>query len=213
MACLWELDPELQEVRNELEKLGAGNELGLYLSEIELGAKVAKRIAPALDRQESEAVLSELNRLHRSLKRMNTANAASSGRKIDKRLARLSPTALIFIRMELGHHLGRETLVEDEDWSNLHLRKALASSVDKSRRWLRTEPGPRSQEPIQQFCHNVMFIYKQITGSSPGVGSSAYSKATGTRFEELWLVSLQLVRPNATMQEAREIFRSASGRR
>jgi hypothetical protein len=211
LEAAWDLDPKLQEVRDELEKLGAGDELGLYLSEIEHGAKDAKQIALDLDRQKSAEVLVELNKLLRSLKRMITSRPAMSGRKISRRLAQLSPTALTFVRMELGHNLGQETALDKEDWSNLVLRKALASSVNKSRHWLRAERGPIPQMGLHQFCHNVMFIYKQITGKSPGVGNNAYD--TGSPFEKLWLASLKLINPNATMQGAREIFRSTSGRR
>ena len=60
---------------------------------------------------------------------------------------------------------------------------------------------------------SVNLVYQQITGKRPGISGSPVTEGYMTPFEELWLTSLKLVKPNSTLEQAREIYRVAAGRR
>ena len=206
----WELELSLQNLGRELKRIGAGDSLGFLLTDIENSAKHTKLIAPPTDPQELKLILDELNLFQRSLNRLTSTGPKLVG-KIRQRVSQLSPDARKFVNIELTRRLNRKVDIETEDWSRSTERDALLWAAGKCREWVRSEPGPSIQPELHQFCLDVILIYQHVTGKSPGVGGEGTDK--GTPFEQLWLASLRLTQPYATLLGAREIFRSASGRR
>ena len=109
--------------------------------------------------------------------------------------------------------LDREIDLETEDWSKTELRKTLEHAVSHARLWFRRSPGPREAAGLAGFSRSVALLYEQITGKPPGLGGDPYATGYMTPFEELWLASLRLLNTDATIDQAREIYRAASGRR
>lgn len=207
---LWDIDPPQEILRKELERIGAGDSLGFLITDIEHSAERVIQGAPSTDPQETKNILDELNLFQRSLNRLTSTGPKLAG-KIRQRVSQLSPDARIFVNIELTRRLNRKIDLETEDWSRSTERDALLWSAGKCREWVRSEPGPSIQPELHQFCLDVILIYQHVTGKSPGVGGEGTDK--GTPFEQLWLASLRLTQPYATLLGAREIFRSASGRR
>ena len=198
------------ELRAALERIGAQRHAGLYISIIEAEAERA-------DIEDSRSpttialhgsILSSLNTVLRSLRRSRlTSNW------IRTKLQALPEIASTFIRLELMRHLDRDIDLGGEDWSRTKLRKALELAVSHVRVWFRQSPGPRAATGLAGFSRAVAVIYKKITGKSPGLGTQQGRSGYKTPFEELWHASLRLLDTDATLDQAREIYREASGRR
>ncbi len=199
------LNSAIAEVKAELKRVGGSNAIGLYLTIIEEGAIRALQQSEQDNLQRHEEILVELNRLCRKLER-----SLVTEEKIRKRLSNLSDEAQTFVQVELAiHHLQRPVTLSSEDWSDPTLLMALKRSVMDARRWVRQSPGRKTATQVHEFCRDVMLVYQQISGKLPGVGG----ENNVTPFEHLWHASLRLTNPNATILEAREIFRRASFRR
>ena len=198
-------DSALAKVKIELERIAGSDAIGLYLSIIETGAIRALQQGQQNNTQRHEEILVELNRLVRKFERSLVAEE-----KIRKELSSLSDDAQTFVRVELAiHHLQRPVTLSSEDWSDPTLLMALKRSVMDARRWVRQSPGGKTATGVHAFCRDVMLVYQQISGKTPGVGG----ENNVTPFERLWHASLCLPNPNATTLKAREIFRRASFRR
>jgi hypothetical protein len=203
-----EIQPALTLVKDELRSIGAGDNVGLYLSIIETHAGQTDQSTPPTDSQMHANILNELNRFNRKLIR-----SPITRRKIQNKLLSLSNSAQIFIKLELTYLLGRTVNLSSENWTNVRLQNALGKSVKNARRWVRQPSGQKPATGVHQFCRDVMLVYAQITGSTPGLGGSSAIENYMTPFEGLWLASLKLISPNATILQAREILRRASNRR
>jgi hypothetical protein len=206
----WNISLELEAIKLALESLGADELTGQYLSIIETAADVAE-IDPADRTSEGEdytVVLNELNGLLRSLKRSQLSSA-----RIHNKLTALSESARVFIQVELSRTQGDQIDHDTSDWSNVKARTALISSVDRSREWVRQSSGPNRRDNLEEFWRTVQQIYKQLKGKKPGIGGDPYGNNYMTPFEQLFLPSLRLLIPNATIDQARDIFRRADGRR
>ena len=203
-----EIQPALTLVKDELRGIGAGDDVGLYLSIIETHAGQTDQSTPTIDSQIHADILNELNRFSRKLIR-----SPITKRKIQNELLSLSNSAQIFIKLELTYLLDRVINLSSENWSAPRLQKALGKSVKNARRWVRQPPGKEAATGTHVFCRNVMLVFTQITGKAPGVGGSDSKPDYMTPFERLWHASLRLVSPNATIIQAREILRRASNRR
>jgi len=199
----------LDRVEQELRSLRAGNTTGMFLTIIEESADRTSHTEAPVDRQGHKDILDELNRLCRKLKR-----SAVTEEKIRTELSNLSEHAKTFVQVELAlHQLQRPFDLASEDWSDPSLQIALEKSALDARRWVRQTPGGMPATRVHRFCRDVVLVYTQISGDPPGVGGTAYDPDYMTPFERLWHASLRLINPNATILEAREIFRRASGRR
>ena len=202
---LWDIDPPQEILRKELERIGAGDSLGFLITDIEHSAERVIQGAPSTDPQETKNILDELNLFQRSLNRLTSTGPKLVG-KIRQRVSQLSPDARIFVNIELTRRLNRKIDLETEDWSRSTERDALLWSADKCREWVRSDSGPSFQPELHQFCQEIMFVYEHTTGNSPTVGNEASDE--GSSFEQLWLASLRLIQPHATLLGARGIFRS-----
>jgi hypothetical protein len=198
------------DLQSALKRLGVGARLGLYISIIDSEAERAD-IEDCLPRAENDPygpILHALNAFRRSLRRSKLTSD-----KITTKLSALPQPALPFIRLELMRRLDREIDLETEDWSKAELRQTLEHAVSHARLWFRKNPGPREAVGLAGFSRSVALLYEQITGKEPGLGGDPYETGYTTPFEELWLASLRLVISDATLDGAREIYRTASGRR
>jgi hypothetical protein len=208
MPDCWDIGPELSLVKEELEHIGAQENLGLFLTIIQNHADQMGQSILAVEKQDYSAILKELNGLYRKFKR-----SMVSEQMIHRELNNLSSPAQTFVNLELAYHLKRTVNLKAENWSNTELQKTLEQSVGKARGWARQSPGPQISIEVHIFCREVMRVYMQIAEENPGVGNSNYDPGYMTSFEKLWHASLRLIRQDATVLEAREIFRKASGRR
>ena len=204
----WNIGPALIPVKEELERLGAKENVGLYLSIIETHADQVGLSTPPMDLQSHAGILTELTRLIRKLTRSTVTK-----RKVEKELSNLSHHAQIFLKLELTRHLKRTVDLETENWSTPRLLNSLIESTKHARRWVRQSPGQKTHTETHAYCRAVMLVYTQIINEHPGVGGNALDPEYMTPFERLWHASLLLVRPNATIIEAREVHRRASNRR
>ena len=78
------------------------------------------------------------------------------------------------------------------------------------RLWFRKRPGSREAVGLTGFSRSVDLLYRQIAGKPPGLGNQLGRKGYMTPFEELWLASLRLLITDATLDQAREIYRKAT---
>jgi len=198
------------DLQSALKRLGAGARLGLYISIIDSEAEraVIEDYRPRTRNDPYGPILGTLNAFRRSLRRSRLASD-----KISTKLSALPQPALSFIRLELMRRLDREIDLETEDWSKAELRQTLEHAVSHARLWFRKNPGPREAVGLAGFSRSVALLYEQITGKEPGLGGDPYETGYTTPFEELWLASLRLVITDASLDGAREIYRTASGRR
>ena len=198
------------DLQSALERLGVGARLGLYISIINSEAEraVIEDYRPRTGNDPYGPILGTLNAFRRSLRRSKLTSD-----KIKTKLSALPQPALPFIRLELMRRLDREIDLETEDWSTTELRQTLEHAVSHARLWFRKNPGPREAAGLAGFSRSVALLYEQITGKEPGLGGDPYETGYTTPFEELWLASLRLVITDATLDGAREIYRTASGRR
>ena len=194
----------LNEVEAELQHFCEPHLAGLYLTIIEEGAICALQPGAPEDIHRHKGILEELNRLCRKFKRSRVTEE-----KIRKELLNLSDDAQTFVRVELTHQLHRQVDLASEDWSNVASQSALEQSVKNARNWVRQSPGGKAAAQLHTFCRDVVRVYQKIADKPPGVGG----ESNVTPFERLWHASLRLTNPNATVFEAREIFRRASFRR
>ena len=198
------------DLRSALQRLGVGARSELYISIIDSEAERAD-IEDYGRRTENNAygpILDALNAFLRSLRRSRLASD-----RIGTKLSALPQPALPFIRLELMRRLDREIDLQAEDWSKPELRQTLEHAVSHARLWFRKNPGPREAVGLAGFSRSVALLYEQITGKEPGLGGDPYATGYMTPFEELWLASLRLLISGATLDQAREIYRAASGRR
>ena len=191
-------------------RVSAGSLTGLYISLIDLEAERAdiEDYRPRNGNDPYGPILGALNAFLRSLRRSKLASD-----KISTKLSALPQPALPFVRLELMRRLDREIDLETEDWSKTELRKTLEHAVSHTRLWFRRSPGPREAAGLAGFSRSVALLYEQVTGKEPGLGGDPYETGYTTPFEELWLASLRLVITDAKLDGAREIYRTASGRR
>lgn len=198
------------ELQSALQRLGVGARLGLYISIIDSEAEraVIEDYRPRTGNDPYGPILGALNAFRRSLRRSKLTSD-----KIKTKLSALPQPALPFILLELMRRLDREIDLETEDWSKTELRQTLEHAVSHARLWFRKSPGPREAVGLAGFSRSVALLYEQITGKEPGLGGDPYETGYTTPFEELWLASLRLVITDATLDGAREIYRTASGRR
>ena len=204
----WDINPELETVKSELESLGADNFVGLYLSIIESSADRAKSGQADIGSEQMRMMLSELNTLLRSLERSKI-----SATKLSTKLSALSDDARLFLVVEITRLQHQASDLDAMDWSDQNVRARLKIAADKARKWVRQTPGSKTNTPIHGYCRKVTLVYSTITSKSPGVGGSSTIENYMTPLERLWHVGLQLIQPNATILQAREIFRRASTRR
>jgi len=198
------------DLQSALKRLGAGARLVLYISIIDSEAEraVIEDYRPRTGNDPYGPILGDLNAFRRSLRRSKLTSD-----KITTKLSALPQPALPFIRLELMRHLDREIDLEKENWSKTELRQTLEHAVSHARLWFRKNPGPREAVGLAGFSRSVALLYEQITGKEPGLGGDPYEIGYTTPFEELWLASLRLVITDAKLDGAREIYRTASGRR
>ena len=198
------------DLQSALKRLGVGARLGLYISIIDSEAERAD-IEDCLPRAENAPygpILGALNAFRRSLRRSKLTSD-----KIKTKLSALPQPALPFIRLEFMRRLDRQIDLEKEDWSKAELRQTLEHAVSHARLWFRKNPGPREAVGLAGFSRSVALLYEQVTGKPPGLGNQLGRKGYMTPYEELWLASLRLLISDATLDQAREIYRTASGRR
>jgi len=198
------------DLRSALQRLGVGARSELYISIIDSEAERAD-IEDYGRRTENNAygpILDALNAFLRSLRRSRLASD-----RIGTKLSALPQPALPFVRLELMRRLDREIDLQAEDWSKPELRQTLEHAVSHARVWFRKNPGPREAAGRAGFSRSVALLYEQITGKEPGLSNQLGRKGYTTPFEELWLASLRLVITDAKLDGAREIYRTASGRR
>ena len=195
--------PELEAA---LKRVGADQSVGLYISIIDLQAERAdiEDHKPRTDNDPYGPILGALNAFLRSLRR----STLSSG-KVAKKLSSLPEPVFPFIRLELARRLDQEIDLENEDWSKPELRDALEVSVRHVRLWFRKHPGPEEAVGLAGFSRSVALLYRQIAGKPPGLGNQLGRKGYMTPFEELWLASLRLLNTDATLDQAREIYRKS----
>lgn len=195
--------PELEAA---LKRVGADQSVGLYISIIDLQAERAdiEDHKPRTDNDPYGPILGALNAFLRSLRR----STLSSG-KVAKKLSSLPEPVFPFIRLELARRLDQEIDLENEDWSKPELRDALEVSVRHVRLWFRKRPGPEEAVGLAGFSRSVALLYRQIAGKPPGLGNQLGRKGYMTPFEELWLASLRLLSTDATLDQAREIYRKS----
>jgi hypothetical protein len=217
----WVFGLALKAVEEELNHIGAGDNLGVYLSIIETRASTilqskiraekencyknkqqAQKNSPREILRGYAAVLDELNKFVRKLERSRVTE-----KKIQKNLSQLSDDALDVIRTQLTFLLGREVDLRKEDWSENHLQNSLGVAAKNARAWVRQPPGPATAENIHNFCREVILVFTQITDKRPGIGGSDAKENYMTPFERLWYSSYRLVSPYATVYSAREILR------
>ena len=198
------------DLQSALERLGVGARPGLYISIIDSEAERA--VIEEKQAQEKSnpygPILGDLNAFRRSLRRSKLTSD-----KISTKLSALPQPALPFIRLELMRRLDREIDLETEDWSKAELRRTLAQAVSHARLWFRKNPGPRKAVGLAGFSRSVALLYEQVTSKPPGLGNQLERKGYMTPYEELWLASLRLLISDATLDQAREIYRASSGRR
>ena len=189
-----------------LKRVGAGQFVGLYISIIDSQAERAdiEDHKPRTDNDPYGPILGALNAFLRSLRR-----STPSPGKIAKKLSSLPEPVFPFIRLELARRLDREIDLENEDWSKPELRDALEVSVSHVRLWFRKHPGPAEAVGLAGFSRSVALLYRQIAGKPPGLGNQLGRKGYMTPFEELWLASLRLLNTDATLDQAREIYRKS----
>ena len=201
---------DFHDLEKALKRVSAGNLTGLYISLIDSEAERAdiEDHRPRNGNDPYSTILHALNEFLRSLRRSKLASD-----KISTKLFALPQPALPFIRLELMRRLDREIDLETEDWSKIELRKTLEHAVSHTRLWFRKNPGPREASDLAGFSRSVALLYEQITSNPPGLGGDPYATGYMTPFEELWLASLRLLISDATLDQAREIYRTASGRR
>jgi hypothetical protein len=201
---------ETSDLQSALKRLGVGARPGLYISIID--SEAGRAVLEEKQAQEKSnpygPILGTLNAFRRSLRRSKLTSD-----KISTKLFALPQPALPFIRLELMRRLNREIVFEKEDWSKTELRQTLEHAVSHARLWFRKNPGPREAVGLAGFSRSVALLYEQITGKEPGLGGDPYETGYTTPFEELWLASLRLVITDASLDGAREIYRTASGRR
>ena len=195
--------PELEAA---LKRVGADQSVGLYISIIDLQAERAdiEDHKPRTDNDPYGPILGALNAFLRSLRR-----STPSPGKIAKKLSSLPEPVFPFIRLELARRLDQEIDLENEDWSKPELRDALEVSVRHVRLWFRKRPGPEEAVGLAGFSRSVALLYRQIAGKPPGLGNQLGRKGYMTPFEELWLASLRLLNTDATLDQAREIYRKS----
>ena len=195
--------PELEAA---LKRVGADQSVGLYISIIDLQAERAdiEDHKPRTDNDPYGPILGALNAFLRSLRR-----STPSPGKIAKKLSSLPEPVFPFIRLELARRLDQEIDLENEDWSKPELRDALEVSVSHVRLWFRKRPGPEEAVGLAGFSRSVALLYRQIAGKPPGLGNQLGRKGYMTPFEELWLASLRLLSTDATLDQAREIYRKS----
>ena len=195
------------DLQSALQRLGVGARLGLYISIIDSEAERA--VIEEKQAQEKSnpygPILGDLNAFRRSLRRSKLTSD-----KISTKLSALPQPALPFIRLELMRHLDREIDLEKEDWSKTELRQTLEHAVSHARLWFRKNPGPREAVGLAGFSRSVALLYEQVTGKPPGLGNQLGRKGYMTPYEELWLASLRLLISDATLDQAREIYRKAT---
>jgi hypothetical protein len=198
------------DLRSALQRLGVGARSELYISIIDSEAERAdiEDYGRRTGNDPYGPILDALNAFLRSLRRSRLASD-----RIGTKLSALPQPALPFIRLELMRRLDREIDLEKEDWSKPELRQTLEHAVSHARLWFRKNPGPREAVGLAGFSRSVALLYEQITGKEPGLGGDPYETGYTTPFEELWLASLRLVITDAKLDGAREIYRTASGRR
>ena len=198
------------DLQSALQRLGVGARLGLYISIIdsEAGRADIEDCRPRAENDPYGPILHALNAFLRSLRRSRLASD-----KIKTKLSALPQPALPFIRLELMRRLDREIDLETEDWSGAELRQTLEHAVSHARLWFRKSPGPREAVGLAGFSRSVALLYEQVTGKPPGLGNLLGRKGYMTPYEELWLASLRLLISDATLDQAREIYRASSGRR
>lgn len=195
--------PELEAA---LKRVGADQSVGLYISIIDSQAERAdiENHKPRTDNDPYGPILGALNAFLRSLRR-----STPSPGKIAKKLSSLPEPVFPFIRLELARRLDQEIDLENEDWSKPELRDALEVSVRHVRLWFRKRPGPEEAVGLAGFSRSVALLYMQIAGKPPGLGNQLGRKGYMTPFEELWLASLRLLSTDATLDQAREIYRKS----
>ncbi len=200
----------LLELEAALERVGANQLAALYISIIDAQAERAdiEDYGRRTGNDPYGPILDALNAFLRSLRRSRLASD-----RIGTKLSALPQPALPFIRLELMRRLDREIDLEKEDWSKPELRQTLEHAVSHARLWFRKNPGPREAVGRAGFSRSVALLYEQITGKEPGLSNQLGRKGYTTPFEELWLASLRLVITDAKLDGAREIYRTASGRR
>jgi hypothetical protein len=206
----WNISLEFEAIKLALEGLGADELTGQYLSIIETAADVEKidSASRISDGGDYTVVLNELNRILRSLKRSRL-----SATKLNNKLTALSKSTRVFIQVELSRTQGNQIDLDNSDWSNVKARTALEVSVGRAREWARQSSGPNRRENLEDFCRAVQLVYEQLTHKKPGVGRNDFGTYYPSQFERLFVPSLSLVMPNATISQAREIFRRANWRR
>jgi hypothetical protein len=206
----WNISLEFEAIKLALEGLGADELTGQYLSIIETAADVAKidSASRISDGGDYTVVLNELNKILRSLKRSRL-----SATKLNNKLTALSKSTRVFIQVELSRTQGNQIDLDNSDWSNVKARTALEVSVGRAREWARQSSGPNRRENLEDFCRAVQLVYEQLTHKKPGVGRNDFGTYYPSQFERLFVPSLSLVMPNATISQAREIFRRANWRR
>ena len=201
-----EITPDLL---TALKRIDAGSKTAIYGSML---CEEAERIRDSSTIPQMSdpfgPILASINSLIRSLKR-----STLSPEKIRKKITALPDPAGNFLRLNLMRNLDRIIEPDNEDWANPEMRQQLLIALETTRIWFRNTPGPVRAEALQQFALNAAYIYEQITGQSPGLGKDDYEEGYQTPFEELWLASLRIAEPKATHEQAREIYRTASGRR
>ena len=195
------------ELEAALERVGAGPLAALYISIIDSQAERAdiENYKPRSEIDPYGPILDALNAFLRSLRR----STLSSG-KIGQNLFCLPEPVIPFIRLELSRRLDRKINLENEDWSKTELRDALEDAVRHVRLWFRKRPGPEEAVGLAEFSRSVDLLYRQIAGKPPGLGNQLGRKGYMTPFEELWLASLRLLITDATLDQAREIYRKAT---
>jgi hypothetical protein len=206
----WNISLEFGAIKLALEGLRADELTGQYLSIIETAADVAKidSASRISDGGDYTVVLNELNKILRSLKRSRL-----SATKLNNKLTALSKSTRVFIQVELSRTQGNQIDLDNSDWSNVKARTALEVSVGRAREWARQSSGPNRRENLEDFCRAVQLVYEQLTHKKPGVGRNDFGTYYPSQFERLFVPSLSLVMPNATISQAREIFRRANWRR
>lgn len=150
------------------------------------------------------AVVGEaLDRFHRSLSRSAGVRSAM------KHWNGLDPAGRTFIEMRLrlaGSERSDPTSLNLTDPSDL---AALRAAVGAARRWLGEKPGAEHGAPIRALVVEVAGVYRQATGTRPGLSSSqaVAGPSYSTPFEEVLMAVLAEAGTPLSLEGARSLYR------
>lgn len=157
------------------------------------------------DRADGTArIKSQINGLHRSLKRSTRATAAKM--HWDK----LDPAGKIFVNMKLRIAEGQDTRVEDLDFADPVDRNKLATAAAAVRKWLGDKPGSEHSSEIRALAAAVASVYRLATQKKPGISSSGTVAGPNytTPFENLLMVVMAEAGEPVSVEAARSMYRS-----